>query len=100
VQIRSSAWQTLGSTGLVNFVDYEMLIELSQLYAMIDVYRTTSYTFISSNMNMAATATALGTAVDNKRFSQNFSTYFQTMVQIEEILIGAHKNAIRKIDES
>jgi hypothetical protein len=100
VQIRSSAWQTLGSTGLVNFVDYEMLIELSQLYSMIDVYRTTSYTFISSNMNMAATATALGTAVDNKRFSQNFSTYFQTMVQIEEILIGAHKNAIRKIDES
>jgi len=100
VQIRSSAWQALGSTGLGHFVDYEILIELSQLYSMIDVYRTTSYGFISSNMNMAATAAALDTAVDNKRFSQNFSTYFQMMMQIEEILIDAHKNAISKIDES
>ena len=99
VQIRSSAWQTLGSTGLVNFVDYETLIELSQLYSMIDVYRTTSYGFISSNMNMAATATALDKAVDNKQFSQNFYTYFQMMMQVEEVLIDAHKNAISKIDE-
>lgn len=100
VQIRSSAWQTLGSTGLSHFVDYEMLIELSQLYSMIDVYRTTSYGFITSNMNMTATATALDTAVDNKRFSQNFLPYFQMLVQIEEALIDAHKNAISKIDES
>jgi hypothetical protein len=100
VQIRSSAWQALGSTGLGNFVDYEILIELSQLYSIIDVYRTTSYSFISSNMNMAATATALDTTVDSERFSQNFLTYFQMMVQIEEVLIDAHKSAISKIGES
>ncbi len=100
VQIRSSAWQTLSSTGLSHFVDYEVLIELSQLYSMIDVYRTTSYAFISSNMNMAATATALDAAVDNKRFSQNFLPYFQMLLQIEEALTDAHKNAISKIDES
>jgi hypothetical protein len=100
VQIRSSAWQALGSTGLGNFVDYEILIELSQLYSIIDVYRTTSYSFISSNMNMAATATALDTTVDSERFSQNFLTYFRMMVQIEEVLIDAHKSAISKIGES
>lgn len=98
VQIRSSAWQTLGSTGLSHFVDYEILIELSQLYSMIDVYRTTSYEFISSNMNMAATATALDKAVDDKRLSENFLPYFQMLVQIEGALTDAHKNAISTID--
>ena len=100
VQMRSSAWQTLGSTGLSNFVDYELLIELSQLYAMIDVYRKTGYSFITSNLNMAATATALDSSVDNDRFSQNFLSYFQMLVQIEAVLIETHQKAMDTVDQA
>ena len=59
VQMRSSAWQTLATAGLGNFVDYQLLIELSQLYSMIEVYKQTAYSFIGANMDLAATATAL-----------------------------------------
>ena len=100
VQMRSSAWQTLGSTGLSNFVDYELFIQLSQLYAMIDVYRKTGYSFITSNLNMAATATALDSSVDNDRFSQNFLSYFQMLIQIEAVLIETHHKAMDTIDQA
>jgi len=97
VQMRSSAWQTLSATGLGNYVDYALLIELSQLYAMIDVYRQTAFSFIRSNMGMAATATALGNRIENDRFSQNFLVYFEMLVQIEAALIEAHKSVIESI---
>ena len=98
VQMRSSAWQALSSTGLGNFVDYDLLIELSQLYAMIDVYKQTAYAFINANMSLAATATALDRPVDNDRFSENFLGFFQMLVQIEDALITAHQEAIGALD--
>lgn len=97
VQMSSSAWQTLSSTGLGNFVDYELMIELSRLYAMIDVYKQTAYGFINANMGMAATATALDRSIDNDRFSENFLGFFQMLVQIEAALITVHENAIESI---
>ncbi len=100
VQMRSSAWQTLATTGLGNFVEYQLLIELSQLYSMIEVYKQTAYSFIGSNMDLAATATALDRSVDNERFSENFLGFFQMLVQIEEALIEAHQNAIASIDQA
>ena len=98
VQMRSSAWQTLASTGLSNFIDYDKLIELSQLYSMIDVYKQTAYGFINANMSLVATATAMDRSVDNERFAENFLGFFQMLVQIEAVLIEAHKNAIQSID--
>ena len=98
VQLRSSAWQTLTSTGLGNYIDYDLVIELSQLYSVIEVYQQTAYSFINSNMGMTATATALGNSIDNNLFSQNFLPYFQMLVQIEAALIDSHQKVITSID--
>lgn len=100
VQMRSSAWQTLATTGLSNFVEYDLLIKLSQLYAMIDVYKNTAYGFINASMSLAATATALDRPVDNDRYSENFLVYFQMIVQVEDALITAHEDAINAIDHA
>jgi hypothetical protein len=99
VQMRTSAWQTLSSTGLSNYVDYAQLIELSQLYSTIEVYRETAYGLINSNMGMAATATAMGTTIDNALYSENFLVYFQMLVQIETVLTEAHRNVIESLDQ-
>lgn len=99
VQLRSSAWQTLSATGLSNYVDYDLLIELSQLYSMIEVYRETAYGLINSNMGMAATATAMGTTIDNTLYSENFLVYFNMLVQIEAALTEAHQTAIESLDK-
>ena len=98
VQMRSSAWQTLATTGLSNFIDYELLIELSKLYSMIDVYKQTAYGFINANMSLVATATAMDRSVDNERFSENFLDFFQMLVQIEAVLIEVHEKTIQSID--
>lgn len=100
VQMRSSAWQTLAGTGLSNFIDYDLLIELSQLYSMIDVYKQTAYGFINANMSLVATSTAMDREVDNERFAENFLDFFQMLVQIEAVLIEAHEKTIRSIDEA
>lgn len=100
VQMRSSAWQTLSTTGLGNYVDYDLLIELSQLYSLVDVYRQTAYSLINSNMNVAATATALDRGIDNKRLAENFLPYFQMLSQIEAALIPAHERAIASIEKA
>jgi hypothetical protein len=100
VQMRSSAWQTLATTGLGNFIDYDLLLELSQLYAMVDVYKRTAYSFIDANMNVAAIATAMNNEVDNERFSENFLEFFQMLVQIEAALINGHEQAIESIDKN
>jgi ABC-type proline/glycine betaine transport system permease subunit len=100
VQMRTSAWQTLGSTGSSNYIDYDLLIVLSKLYSLLEVYMQVAYSFINSNMDMAATATAMGTSVDNDLFSVNFLTYFQMLVQIETALIEAHQEAIESIDQA
>lgn len=99
VQMRSSAWQTLGSTGLSNFIDYDVLIELSQLYSMVEVYRQVAYSLIASNMNMAGTASALEGSINNDIFSRNFLAYFQMMVQIEAQLMDAHQRALTTIEQ-
>ena len=99
VQMRTSAWQTLSSTGLSNYVDYALLIELSQLYSTIEVYRETAYGLINSNMDMAATATAMGATIDNALYSENFLVYFQMLVQIETVLTQAHRNVIESLDQ-
>jgi hypothetical protein len=100
VQMRSSAWQTLSTTGLGNYIDYDLLIELSQLYSLIDVYRQTAYGVINSNMNVAATATALDRGIDDKRLAENFLPFFQMLNQIEAALIPAHEKAISSIGQA
>jgi hypothetical protein len=99
VHMRTSAWQTLSSTGLSNYVDYALLIELSQLYSTIEVYRETAYGLINSNMGMAATATAMGTTIDNALYSENFLAYFQMLVQIETVLAEAHQSVIESLGQ-
>jgi hypothetical protein len=49
-------------------------------------------------MDMAATATALGSNIDNDLYSKNFLPYFQLLVQIESALIDVHQKAIESID--
>lgn len=100
VQVRSSAWQALSTTGLGNYVDYDLLIDLSRLYSLIDVYRQTAYSLINSNMSVAATATALDRGIDNTRLAENFLPYFQLLTQIEAALIPAHEKAIASIDQA
>ena len=55
LQITESAWQTLGSTGLTGYVDFDLLVALSETYALVDVYKRSGYSLVDANLSMLAT---------------------------------------------
>jgi hypothetical protein len=102
LQITDSAWQTLGSTGLGGYVDFNLMVTLSQTYSLIEVYRRSSYSLLDANLWVLATATAterdMKTIEDKNLFAKNFISQFQLIINIESALIDAHQNAISKLD--
>ena len=102
LQITESAWQTLGTTGLSGYVDFDLIVTLSETYSMVDVYRRTGYGLVDANLSMLATATATGRSMkdidDSDLFAKNFASHFQLIVDVESALIAAHQGALAALD--
>ena len=102
LQITESAWQTLGTTGLTGYVDFDLIVTLSETYSLVDVYRRSGYSMVDANLSMLATATATGRSIkdidDADLFAKNFASHFQLIVDIESVLIAAHQGALAALD--
>jgi hypothetical protein len=100
LQIADSAWKALGSTGLSGFVDFDLMVTLSQTYSLIDIYRRSGYSLLDANLWVMATATATERDMkkidDSNLFALNFISQFQLIVDIESALIDAHRKALAK----
>ena len=57
VQVRSTAWDTLLSSGLANHIDYKLLLSLSEIYSRQGIYRQMGLQIVEASMSMAAMAT-------------------------------------------
>lgn len=71
LQIAESAWQTLGTTGLTGYVEFDLIVMLSETYSMADVYRRVGYSLVDANLSVLATATATGRAFCGRRSTTN-----------------------------
>jgi hypothetical protein len=100
MQLKSSAWQTLLSTGTSNYVDYETILVLSDTYSLQEIYTKTGQMLTESAMNMSAYAVAQGTDIDNDRFSKQFSDYMNMIVQVEEELLKSYRKSIERLEPS
>jgi len=102
LQITESAWQALGTTGLTGYVDFDLIVTLSETYSLVDVYRRSGYSLVDANLSILATATATGRSMkdidDADLFAKNFASYFQLIVDIESALIAAHQGALAALD--
>jgi len=102
LQITESAWQTLGTTGLTGYVDFDLIVTLSETYSLVDVYRRSGYSMVDANLSMLATATATGRSMkdidDADLFAKNFASHFQLIVDVESALIAAHQGALAALD--
>jgi hypothetical protein len=102
LQITESAWQTLGTTGLTGYVDFDLIVTLSETYSLVDVYRRSGYGLVDANLSMVATATATGRSMkdidDSDLFAKNFASHFQLIVAVESALIAAHQGALAALD--
>jgi hypothetical protein len=97
IQVRSTAWDTLLSSGVANHVDYDLLLTLSETYSYQAIYRQTGLQLVDASMSMAAMATVNETEIDNTRFQQQFSTYFNMMLVMEELLLDGYETALAEV---
>jgi len=93
-QLRETAWETLLSTGISNYVDYQTILELSATYSMQRIYKDTGSKMSAAAMNVAAYATVLGTEVDDNNYQQQFLSYFELLVAIETTLLESYQSSL------
>ena len=102
LQISDSAWQALGATRLSGFVDFDLMVTLSQTYSLINIYHRSGYSLVDANLSVIATATAterdMKTIDDANLFSRNFVGQLQLIVDVESAVIDAHRNALAELD--
>ena len=100
LQLRETAWETLLSTGVSNYVEYETILILSETYSMQSIYKQTGTQLTEAAMNVAAYATVNGSKVDNQHFQSQFIGYFEILVSIEAELLRSYKQLIEHLDKS
>ena len=90
VQLRDAAWQAMLASGVANYVDYEQLLELGELYSIQSVYRDTGRQLVEASMDMAALAAVNGLEIDNRNLQRQFYSLFSMMLQMEEALLQSY----------
>jgi hypothetical protein len=98
LQLQETAWDTLLSTGLSNYVQYERILVLSRAYSMLGLYKNTGLQLTNAAMTASAYAAATGTQVDNDAFTKEFINYFEMLLQIEEILLTSFQESLDQLD--
>ena len=65
LQLRETAWSAFLSTGLSNYVGYDKVLVLSELYAVQSVYKQTGMQLVEATMTTSAYAAVLEKDIDN-----------------------------------
>ena len=94
VQMRSTAWEALLSSGLSNHIEYQLLLSLSEIYSSQGIYRQMGLQIVEASMSMAAMATVNQTELDNEVFQEQFGSFFNMLLQMEETLLEGYEETI------
>ena len=97
LQLRETAYQTLVTTGIANYIGFDRVLSLSETYSMQGVYKHIGRQLAEAAMAMAAHASALGTEVDNQHYQRQFRPYFDMLVAAEELLLGSYRDALQEL---
>lgn len=101
LQTSDAAWETLRTTGLAGYVDLDLMVQLSEAYSLMDVYRRSGYSLVDANLQVLATATAterdMEAINDANLFARNFIGHFQLIVNVEAALIDAHVRVLESL---
>ena len=99
IQVRSVAWNALLSAGISNHIDYDLVLALSNIYAIQGVYKQTGLSMVDASMTMSAMATVQQVEVDSQRFQEQFMGYFEMILRMEEALLEGYGDVLVLIEE-
>ena len=98
VQVRSTAWEALLSAGISNYIEYELVLTLANVYAMQQVYRETGLGLVDASMNMSAMATVQRTEIDQQQLQAQFMSFFQMILVMETALLEHYEQVLEELD--
>jgi hypothetical protein len=93
LQIQDTAWQTLLSTGVSEYVDYKQLYQISSVYSMQDIYKSLGYQMVQTMMS----TNALAEIISNKVKPIKNDLYLDNMiliVDIEKALLKSYQDTM------
>jgi hypothetical protein len=99
IQLQETAWQTLLSTGVSNYVAYETILQLSQVYSMQGVYKQSGQMLTQAAMNASGHAAVVDKEISNQSFNKQFLHYMKLIVMVESELIKAYEQALQHLEQ-
>ncbi|MCW8876203.1 MAG: hypothetical protein OQK04_02360 [Kangiellaceae bacterium] len=93
IQLLDTSWQIAQSKELANYIDYQALSSLYEVYSLLAVYKASGQKLIESSLTLTAFITALGKEEEEINFEKNYLDYLKMMVDFEKQLIMKFENA-------
>ncbi|MCH8124144.1 MAG: hypothetical protein IH853_13610 [Bacteroidetes bacterium] len=94
IQVKNTAWETANSIGVFNHVDYEQILELSDLYSIQDIYRNYGFSLIQALLNGTAVAAANGHPWNESEAIKKFESSLALLVSIEASLLDMYADIL------
>jgi hypothetical protein len=96
LQIQDTAWKTMQSTGVSEYIQYSILYEISNIYSLQEIYKKLGYqlvqNFSSNRALIAAIKQSESTSFDNKLFL----TDMELIEQVEKALLESYKKVLEQ----
>ena len=99
LQLQDTAWDTFLNTGIANYVEYDLLYAISQVYSIQDIYKSFGMQLIEADMSINVLSAALGQADGAANSAEALRPRFGFLLLIEEQLLESYSNQIEKMGE-
>jgi hypothetical protein len=99
IQLQDTAWNTFLSTGLSTNVEYELLLVLSQVYSIQDVYKSFGNKVVESYLNITALTILLGDESNETAIDDQIKENLEMVYNAEEPLLELYSEALNKLEE-
>jgi len=100
LQLQDVAWNTLLTTGVSGFVDYQIILGLAESYSIQSVYKDLGRQIIEAELSSAAYSVAAETTIDEQRKLREFSGFLELLVAIESQLLASYEEALALVGSS
>jgi hypothetical protein len=91
LQIQDTAWRTLVATGLTEHIEYEVLHDISDVYAIQEIYKSLGFQLVQNMLSTNALASALHEKGEPVLRDDLFIDSMELVVQTETALIDKYK---------
>ena len=98
IQLQDTAWKTFLSTGLSTNIEYELLLSLSQVYSIQDVYKSFGTKIVESYLNITALTILLGDETKEDEIDEQIKENLEMVYNAEEPLLELYAEALIQLN--